>query len=502
MRFPRSSGILLHPTSLPGLYGSGDLGLSARRFVDWLSEAGQSLWQMLPIGPVGPGNSPYAALSAFAGNPLLIDLDDLVQRGWLEPDPEPPFRGLSPHRIDYPAVTAYRMRRLQEAAERFFWNASSREREAFEGFCERERAWLDDYALFMALHEHHRGSPWNSWDTPLALRQPDALAETRKLLAERVRFHAFTQWIFFQQWDALKRYANERGVRLFGDVPIFVAHHSADVWAHQRFFKLDKYGHPTVVAGVPPDYFSPTGQRWGNPLYRWETMAHEGYRWWIDRLRHALSLMDLIRIDHFRGFVACWEIPASEPTAERGRWVAGPAEALFDALEAALGRLPIVAEDLGVITDEVRALRERYGYPGMRVLQFAFSGGPENTFLPHWYEPNTVVYTGTHDNDTTRGWFERATTHERAFACQYANSDGREIHWDLIRLALASVADQAVFPLQDVLGLGSEARMNYPGTSEGNWTWRFSWDQISPEHTRRLYQLTALYGRCGPDRLF
>jgi 4-alpha-glucanotransferase len=501
MRFPRASGLLLHLSSLPGPYGSGDMGPAAYQFIDWLLEAGQSLWQILPLGPVGYGFSPYASLSAFAGNSLFIDLEELIELGWLDPDPDPPFGERHRHRIDYPAVEGYRMRRLRQAAERFFSAARAEDRDAFEAFCQREREWLEEYALFMALRERYENRPWNLWEEPIALRRADALAEARRHLEADIRFYTFCQWFFFRQWDRLKRYANARGVRFFGDIPLFVSYDSADVWAHRELFYLDARGLPTVVAGVPPDYFSATGQRWGNPIYRWEEMARDGYRWWIARFRKTLQLVDIVRIDHFRGFAAYWEIPASESTAIHGRWAQGPGEAFFDALLQALGPLPVVAEDLGFITEDVYALRDRYGFPGMRVLQFAFAAGPENDFLPHRYTPHTVVYTGTHDNDTTRGWFEKATEHERVFACKYLGTDGREIHWDLIRLAFASVADQAIVPFQDVLGLGSEARMNYPGRVEGNWTWRFSWDQVRPEDALRLYELSALYGRSAPDRL-
>ncbi|HMW21930.1 MAG TPA: 4-alpha-glucanotransferase [Burkholderiaceae bacterium] len=501
MRFPRSSGVLLHPTSLPGAHGSGDLGASARHFVDWLAAGGQSLWQVLPLGGIGPGNSPYMSSSAFAGNLLLVDLDELLQRGWLRADDlaQPPSPA-DPHRLDFAAVLPWRMSRLALAAERFQRDASPEDRSAHDAFCTAHADWLEDHALFMALAEAQPGLDWCDWPAPLARRDSAALADARRVHAGRIAFWRFGQWCFFRQWAALRAYASERQVRIVGDMPIFIAHQSAEVWARPDLFELDGAGRPTVVAGVPPDLFAETGQRWGNPLYRWLAHAAEGYRWWIERVRRSFELVDILRIDHFRGFAGYWEIPASEPTAMRGRWVPGPAAALFQAITGALGELPIIAEDLGVITPDVEALRIAFGYPGMRILQFAWGegadgGGAETRFLPHQYLPDCVVYTGSHDNDTTLGWWQSAPESTRHHLREYLASDGRAPHWDLMRAASASVADLAIQPMQDVLGLGSEHRMNFPGTPTGNWSWRFTWDQVPPEAAARLHRMAALYGR-------
>jgi 4-alpha-glucanotransferase len=496
----RAAGVLLHPTSLPGPHGVGDLGAGVYRFVEFLEAARQTLWQVMPLGPVGLGNSPYAARSAFAGNPLLIALDQLVGRGWLDQaDVHGP--DFPPHWAQYTAASELKLAALGRAFERFGRLASGSERGDFDRFRERQRAWLDDYALFTALQEAHDGRGWSDWEPGLALREPAALADARSRLDERVRFHQFVQWLFFGQWSAARRYANERGIRIVGDIPIFVAEDSADVWAHRHLFHLDAAGRPTVVAGVPPDYFSATGQRWGNPLYNWVRLAEDGYRWWIDRFRATLELVDVVRLDHFRGFQGFWEVPAEDETALGGRWVAGPREALFDAVAAALGRVPMIVEDLGEITPDVIELRERLGFPGMKVLQFAFGEDARdvptgrNLYLPHNYEPNFVVYTGTHDNDTTVGWFAGLGQAERAAVLRYLGTDGRDIAGDLIRLAFGSVARWAIVPLQDILGLGSEARMNVPGRPAGNWTWRYTEETLTPDHAARLGELTATYGR-------
>jgi 4-alpha-glucanotransferase len=500
MRLPRSSGILLHPTSLPGPHGSGDLGPSAYHFVDWLVAAGQSLWQMLPIGGIGPGNSPYMSSSAFAGNLLFIDLTELRSRGWLEDADIAPTADLLADRVDYGAVHEYRMTRLRRAATRFFAIATTAQRNEFAEFCRSEADWLDDYALFMTLATINQWRDWTEWDADLVARERGALAAAAAQFSGQVEFWKFCQWSFFRQWFALKSYANGRGIKLVGDIPIFVAHQSADVWARRQLFELDAAGVPSVVAGVPPDYFSETGQRWGNPLYHWPTHEAEGFVWWIARLRRTTALFDFVRIDHFRGFAAHWEIPATEATAIKGRWVTVPGEKLFAAIRDALGTLPIIAEDLGIITADVVALRDHFNLPGMRVLHFAFGGDGTHPFLPQNYPHRTVVYTGTHDNDTTRGWWQTLGERERAFAVAWLDSDGEEIHWDLIHAASASVADAAIYPLQDVLGLGSECRMNLPGKSEGYWTWRFRWDQFQPGHAERLARLGAAHGRCPLER--
>jgi 4-alpha-glucanotransferase len=502
----RISGILLHPTSLPGPFGIGDLGAGAYRFVSFLRESRQRVWQMLPLGPTGYGNSPYQTYSAFAGNPLLLSLEQLRAEGLLSADDLLQVPALPPQRVDYDAARAVKGKLLWRAFERFQGQAARSQADALAAFVERHADWLEDYALFMALKEAYRGVPWNQWGRDIALREPAALAGWRKTLAPQVQFHRFLQYQFFRQWQSLKTECHRQGVRLFGDVPIFIAHDSADVWAHPELFYLDALGNPTVVAGVPPDYFSRTGQRWGNPLYRWEVMAALGYSWWMQRLRTAQQMVDMIRLDHFRGFEAYWEVPAADVTAVNGRWVAGPGAAFFEALHQALGALPIVAEDLGLITPAVRALRQRFGFPGMRVLQFGFGDPGGNEHAPHNYTQDCVVYTGTHDNNTSLGWLHEVErpestealaqiAAERTMALQYMGSNGRQIHWDMIRLALASVASIAIIPLQDILGLGQEARMNYPGKAEGNWEWRYTADMLSDELASRLRELTEIYGR-------
>ena len=495
MRFPRRSGILLHPTSLPGPHGSGDLGPEAHRFVDWLAEAGQTLWQVLPLGGIGPGNSPYMSSSAFAGNVLLIDLGELQQRGWLGADDVAPVPGLDAQRIDFGAMVSFRMERLARAAARFAVQAGAEERADLEAFVQRHADWLPDYALFMALAEHHGWRDWCEWPDGQSSRTPQALAAARATHAERIAFWTFCQWCFFRQWQALRSHAHARGVHIVGDMPIFVAYQSADVWARPELFELDSRGRPTIVAGVPPDGFSATGQRWGNPLYRWSVHAQGGYAWWIARVRRSVEMLDIVRIDHFRGFAGCWEIPASEPTAQKGRWVPSPGRALFRAIADVLGPLPIIAEDLGVITPDVEALRKKFGFPGMRILQFAFAGDASDRFLPHNHENDTVVYPGTHDNDTVAGWWAGATDHERHFARGYLATDGHDMPWTMIRAAMASVADTAVHPMQDVLALPTECRMNFPGQSEGWWVWRFQWSEVHPWHAGRLAELVRLYGR-------
>ena len=501
MRLPRASGILLHPSCLPGPHGSGDLGAAAHHFVDWLAGAGQKLWQVLPLGGLGAGNSPYMSSSAFAGNVLLIDLADLQQRGWLDADDLAAPPAFDAHRIDFDAVRPYRLERLAKAAARFAHAHVAADLADFRAFCDAQRDWLDDYALFMALAEAHPQAPdWSDWPAALARREPAALATARAQHASRVAFWEFCQWRFYRQWEALRRRANERGVRIVGDAPIFIAYHSAEVWARQDLFELDATGRPTVVAGVPPDAFSATGQHWGNPLYRWSAHAADGYAWWVQRIRHTFELVDLVRIDHFRGFAAFWEIPAHERTAINGRWVTGPGAELFNAIAHALGPLPIIAEDLGVITPDVVALRRHFAFPGMRILQFAFDSDSANLYLPHNHESDSVVYPGTHDNNTSRGWWEALNDAQRARVRDYLAldpADDGEVHWALIRTACASVADTAIHAMQDVLGLDAGSRMNFPGLGEGWWAWRFAWEQVTPEHAQRLAHLARLYRRDG-----
>lgn len=493
----RASGVLLHPTSLPGPHGSGDLGPAAYHFVDWLVAAGQSLWQILPLGDVGLGFSPYMSPSAFAGNVLWIDLAELQQRGWLDVAELQAEPGLDARVLRFDLVQPFRMARLARAAERFEASASPAEREDLARFEARHAAWLPDYALFRALDDHHGGAAWQDWPAALVAREPEALAAAARQHAQRLRFWVFCQWCFFRQWAALHRYAGERGVRLIGDLPIFVALHSAEAWSRPDLFELDAQGQPTVVAGVPPDLFAATGQRWGNPLYRWPAHAADGYAWWTDRIRHLFELVDVLRIDHFRGFAAHWEIPASEPTAMNGRWVPGPGAALFEAVSQALGPLPIVAEDLGVITPDVHALRQQLGFPGMRILHFAWGehGEGDPRHLPHRHATDSVVYTGSHDNDTSIGWWSGLGEATRHHLRQYLATDGRDIAGDLLRAACASVADTALYPLQDVLRLGGEHRMNRPGQPEGCWAWRFLWSDVQPHHAEQLRRLCQLYER-------
>ncbi|MFN2491563.1 MAG: 4-alpha-glucanotransferase [Pyrinomonadaceae bacterium] len=506
MNFPRSSGILLHPTSLPGSFGIGDLGPAAYAFADFLLDAGQSLWQMLPLGPTGYGESPYACYSAFAGNTLLISPEQLIPEGLLTTSDLPGANFVSSQRVDFAGVHEVKNGFLRKAYERYKQTTDTTLRSAFETFAQRYADWLDDYALFRALKDAHSGVAWIEWEPALVRRTPAALARAREELEDEVEAQIFYQFLFFRQWFSLKHYCNERGISLVGDLPIFVAHDSADVWTDPEQFKLDKNGTPLVVAGVPPDYFSTTGQLWGNPLYNWDRMRDDGFSWWTKRVESTLNVVDIVRVDHFRGFAACWEIPGGDKTAERGHWVEAPGRELFTAIRKSLGELPIIAEDLGVITPDVVALRDEFGFPGMRILQFAFGGDTKNIDLPHNYERNIVAYTGTHDNDTTVGWFRsvagegstrtaKQIEHEREFCLQYLNTDGKEIHWDFIRALLASVANTAIVPLQDVLGLGAEARMNLPNTIGGNWTWRFQPDALTGEISGRLRKLTEVYGR-------
>jgi len=503
----RYSGILLHPTSLPGPHGAGDLGPAAYHFVDWLAAGKQTLWQVLPLGEIGPGHSPYMSPSAFAGNVLLIDLAQLQRNGWLDADDLVPDPGFSAKSVDYPRVLAYRHARLARAASRFFAGPSATDLDRFNQFCWQMQGWLDDYALFMALDRQHRGEGrvWQDWAPALVRREHAALVDVAESLAAECSAWKFAQWCFHEQWAQLKAYANSRGVRIVGDMPIYVSPHSADVWARPALFQLGADFRPSAVAGVPPDYFSATGQHWGNPLYDWPAHAAEGYRWWIERLRHMLTLCDFVRIDHFRGFESGWAIPADADAAVDGQWQAGPGEALFSAVYASLecspddeGGLPIIAEDLGVITPAVTALRKATGLPGMRILQFAFDGDATNTYLPHNFEADTVVYTGTHDNDTSFGWWQGLPAETQDYIRRYLSANGQSIHWDLIHAASASVARMAIIPMQDVLGLDTNARMNQPGVEEGAWRWRFQWEQVEAWHAEHLADLSQLYGR-WPD---
>ena len=494
MKWPRAAGILLHPTSLPGPYGIGDLGPSALRFLDQLAAGELTLWQVLPLGPTGYGNSPYALISAFAGNPLLISPDRLVEDDLLtraDIASPPDFPGW---RVDFERVVPWKQELLRLAHRRFLAGSARHLRAEYDAFRDAHSHWLDPYTRFAALKMAHRGAAWTAWEDE-GLDQRQMVATATDELSDERDFQAFAQFLFYRQWTALRAAARDRGIHIVGDLAIFVAHDSVDVWANPDLFQLDGRGEPTVVAGVPPDYFSATGQRWGNPLYRWDALDEQGYAWWIDRVRQALSLYDYIRLDHFRGFHAYWEVPASCPTAIEGHWQAGPADALFRAIRAALGEVPFIAEDLGVITPGVRALRRRLRMPGMKVMQFGFGGDAGNIHLTHHYAPDTVVYTGTHDNNTTRGWFASLSACERAHALAYLNCGPENVVWGMIRGALASVAKLAVLPLQDVLERDSDARMNQPSRPDGNWEWRFQEGDFSPAHVERLATLTSLYGR-------
>jgi 4-alpha-glucanotransferase len=506
MNFRRASGILLHPSSLPGPFGIGDLGSEAYVFADFLAAAQQSVWQMLPLGPTGYGDSPYACYSAFAGNTLLISLEELVTAGLLSENELANAPEFSSDRVDFAAVHAYKDSILRSAFVAFKRGAARELNEKFAEFSEQHASWLEDYALFRALKDEHGGIAWTGWPLELVTRQPAAIQDAKQRLSDEIEAQKFYQFLFFRQWFALKAYCHDRRIQLVGDIPIFVAHDSADVWTNPDQFKLDESGSPIVVAGVPPDYFSTTGQLWGNPLYNWERMRADGFRWWINRVRATLEIFDIARIDHFRGFAACWEIPGGDKTAERGQWIEAPGRELFTAIKNALGQVPIIAEDLGVITPDVESLRDDFGFPGMRIVQFAFSSDTTNIDLPHNYHQNVVVYTGTHDNDTAVGWFsssagegstrdEQQIEREKELCLKYLNTTGEEIHWDFIRAAMASVANTAIVPLQDVLGLGTEARMNLPNSTAGNWSWRFKVGALTSEIAARLKELTELYGR-------
>jgi 4-alpha-glucanotransferase len=510
MRFSRSSGILLHPTCLPGLHGIGDFGSQAFAFVDFLKSAGQKLWQVLPLNPTGYGDSPFQCFSAHAGNHLLISLEKLREQELLESSDfsdQPAF----PHdHVDFGSVIQWKTSLLKRAATRFLSTASHEDKQDFDEFCAGNVNWLPDFALFMACKQEQGGVAWNQWPVELARREPAALEAARERLKQEMLAIQFWQYDFFRQWQELRAYAHQAGIQVVGDIPIYVALDSADVWTNPQYFHLNEQGQPTVISGVPPDYFSATGQCWGNPIYRWERLKQTGYRWWIDRYRAAMNLYDAVRIDHFRGFEGYWEIPGGQTTAIHGRWVKGPGAELFSVLEREFGELPIIAENLGVITPEVEAIRERFHFPGMAILQFAFGKDPQGpSFRPHNYSCELAAYTGTHDNDTTVGWWNSSgendstrtpedVAKERAFARAYLNlKAGEAIHWVLIRGVLESVAGLAIIPLQDVLGLGSEARMNLPGTSKGNWRWRFQAGALSADLAARLHEMVELYDRSG-----
>jgi 4-alpha-glucanotransferase len=508
MQRRRSSGVLLHPTSLPGDFGIGSLGPAAFEFIDLLALAGQRLWQVLPLGPTGYGDSPYQCFSAFGGNPLLISLEQLIDAGLLSRSQVGELDVPQPHAVDFEAVIAHRRALWPRVLDRFEATGDTPLRHRFDTFCGLHADWLDDFALFMAIKETHDQTAWTRWEPDIAHRDPSAVARWSVRCAREIRLHKLTQFLFFEQWQQVRDACRARSIEVLGDLPIFVAHDSADVWAHRELFRLDSDGEPSVLTGVPPDYFSASGQLWGNPHYRWDVMERTGYAWWIKRFRALLMMVDRIRIDHFRGFEASWEVPHGATTAVRGEWVNGPGMSLFGAVQAALGRsqLPFVAENLGVITPAVEDLRNALGLPGMAILQFAFGTDPQAPdFTPHNYDRNLVAYTGTHDNDTTVGWWSGGVGHstrsdaeretEREHAHRYLDLDQREVHWQFIRAVTGSVADRAIVPVQDLLGLGSDARMNRPGTATGNWKWRLLSGQLTPEIAYRLGAITETYGR-------
>ena len=495
MDLQRASGILLHPTSLPGPYGIGDLGPEAYRWVDFLLESRTQLWQILPLGPTGFGDSPYQCFSAFAGNPYLVSFGQLEETGLWDSEMAAEMPDFPSDRVDFGTLIPWKLEALEGVFNRFKAGTYEELNAGLERFKLEQKEWLGDFALFMALKEDHGGAPWWEWELPLRVRDPEVIARVRTDKSEAVERHEFYQFLFFDQWNRLKEYASSRGIKLIGDLPIFVALDSADVWSNPRLFYLDEDGNPTVVAGVPPDYFSPTGQLWGNPLYRWEAHAEDGYRWWVARLQAVLAMVDIIRLDHFRGFAAAWHVPAGEETAVRGAWVDGPGDEFFQKIKEELGDLPLIAEDLGVITPDVTAIREKYALPGMKVMVFAFDSGPVSQFLPHNHRLDHVVYTGTHDNDTTLGWYLRIEEKERSFFHQYLRYAGDEPNWEMIRAAWASVGVFALAPAQDFLGLDNRARMNYPSKPSGNWQWRMLPQAFNGAIAERIAYLNQLYDR-------
>ncbi|MDJ0736762.1 MAG: 4-alpha-glucanotransferase [Nostocaceae cyanobacterium] len=503
MSFQRSSGILLHPTSLPSQFGIGDLGKSAYEFVDFLEKSGQKLWQILPLGPTGDEHSPYIMnFSAFAGNPLMICLQELAREGLLSEDELIPIEDDNPQRVNFERVISHKTKYLKQAYQRFQESLGTKTNPEFEQFCQEQSSWLDDYVLFMTLLEANDGKPWSKWENGIARREPSAIKAATEKFEDEISYHKFLQFYFFRQWQKLREYANNKGIQIVGDISIYVCHNSADVWANPEIFQLDSQTlEPAYIAGVPPDYFSATGQLWGNPVYDWDKLQQTNFAWWIERFRATLLYVDIVRIDHFRGFEAYWRVPAGEETAINGEWVKSPGMEFFETLGATLGSLPVMAEDLGIITPEVEELRDRFNFPGMRILQFAFGGGSDNAYLPHNYIHNAVVYPGTHDNETTLGWWKsRENAEEKQHVAKYLGynspEDIKDINWEFIRLALASVADLAILPLQDILGLDNSGRMNDPSVNAGNWRWRYSSSELlTDELSQRLLEMNQLYSR-------
>lgn len=494
----RVSGVLLHPTSFPGPHGIGDLGPAAFRFVDWLVTAGQRRWQLMPLGPTGLGDSPYASPSAFAGNPLLVSLEWLGGEGLLRPEDFGEIPKFRDWEVDFGAVYEFKLPMLRRAFARFLEQANPDQKREFADFREAEASWLEDVAIFQAAKAATSGTAWWTWSDALRRHESAALEHARTEWVDEIAFQQFIQFQFRRQWTTLKRYANDRNIQIIGDIPIFVALDSSDVWANQAVFRLQPDGTPTVIAGVPPDYFSPTGQLWGNPHYDWDELSRTGFAWWIERVQAILAQVDIVRVDHFRGFAAAWAVPYGSKDAKPGEWQQARGADLFSAIRDRLGDVPFIAEDLGIITDDVVALRRQLGIPGMKVLQFAFGDGPENVYLPHNYEADTVVYSATHDNETTVGWFHNLDDSRRQEVQRYLGRDGSDIAWDLIRIALSSVADTAIFPLQDVMRLGEEGRMNTPGRLGGNWGWRYHEHQLHSGLAADLDEMTTIYGRQRP----
>lgn len=495
MRFPRSSGTLVHPTSFPSNYGMGDLGHEAYDFINYLETTGQTVWQVLPLGPVGYGNSPYASYSAFAGNPYLISPDKLEEKGYIS------SRELSNAALpvtvqaDYEGAYQKKDKLYRKAFKNYQSSKTGDDEKKLKNFKKRNSYWLEDFTLFMACSISNNRDTWNKWEKGLAQRKPASLDKARKTFAEDIEYHTWLQFEFFEQWNTLKDYANSKNIRVVGDIPIFVDHNSADVWSHPEFFAVDKQGNRQLVAGVPPDYFSETGQLWGNPLYKWKALKKDNFSWWVERFKQMFDLFDAIRVDHFRGFDEYWEVKASEETAINGKWVKAPGIDLFTTIKNEIGSLPIIAEDLGLMTQGVEDLRDQFNFPGMKILQFAFDSDSGNNFLPHNYPQNCVTYTGTHDNDTTIGWYQSAPEVEQHRAREYTRSDGSEIQWELIRLGMLSVADQAIFPLQDFMDLNSSHRMNTPGTVGDNWMWRYTPDMLANVDKERIKDLVEMSNR-------
>lgn len=479
MRFPRSCGTLVHPTSFPGKYGIGDFGYEARTFIDFLKSTDQTIWQVLPLTPTGYGNSPYASYSAFAGNAYLISPEILVEKGLLTAQETKAAELPSAMEVSYEEAFVKKDELFEKACTRFYEKLDATEEKKFKAFKKEHKHWLDDYVLFMACAHHYKMQPWNTWDKDIAQRKPAAIKKYKKKFSADIEYHYWLQYEFINQWMALKSYANTNNVRVVGDIPIFVDHNSADVWANPNYFAVDENGNRTLVAGVPPDYFSETGQLWGNPQYNWKELEKDGFSWWVDRFKHMFLTCDAIRVDHFRGFDAYWEVKADEKTAINGRWIQGPGDKLFNTILKECGELPIIAEDLGFVTEGVEKLRDQFSFPGMKIIQFAFDADSANSFLPHNYSQNCVAYSGTHDNDTSIGWYNQAPEKEKHNVRMYTRTDGSEINWEFIRLGMLSVADQAIFPLQDFMNLGGEHRMNFPGTSSGNWLWRYTKEMLT-----------------------